>query len=116
VVDALNSALLNRQISPDLILHSDRGCQYASQEYRALLTSKGITQSMSRKGNCYDNAPQESFFGKFKSEWLPDHLYVTIKAARAAAFQYIEVFYNRKRSSSVLGYVSPETFEAAHAR
>jgi len=107
VVTALNNTLLSRKSSSGLILHSDRGVQYASQEYRAMLTENGITQSMSRKGNCYDNAVQESFYGKFKTEWAPEEIYATKAQAKAATFDCIEIVYNRKRSSSVLGCVSP---------
>ena len=112
LVDGLNNTLLSRKPSSDLILHSDRGVQYASRGYRALLASNGIRQSMSRKGNYYDNAVQESFYGKFKTEWMPEKPYATRSEAGASVFAYIEMFYNRKRVSSALGFVSPGTFEA----
>jgi transposase InsO family protein len=111
---ALRMAVAQRRPAPGLIHHSDRGVQYACVEYRRTLEEHGMHASMSHKGDCYDNAPQESFFGKFKTEWVPEKPYATREEARASAFEYIEAFYNRKRLHSSLGYVSPEAFEASH--
>lgn len=111
---ALAMAIKTRAPAPGLIHHSDRGVQYACLEYRRELERHGVRASMSRKGDCYDNAPQESFFGKFKTEWAPEKPYATREEARASVFEYIEVFYNRQRIHSSLGYVSPEAFEARH--
>ena len=112
--DALEMAL--RQRSPDegLIHHSDRGCQYASEDQREILTDHCMLGSMSRRGNCLDNAPVESFFGTLKTERVRRRRYRTRSEARRDLFQYIEVFYNRKRLHSALGYVSPVEFEAEH--
>ena len=90
--------------------HSDRGSQYASHEYRHLLAARGIRCSMSRRANCWDNAVAESFFSTLKVEWLDQHRFLTRAEARAAAFDFIEVFYNRQRRHSSLGYVSPEEY------
>ena len=93
--------------------HSDRGSQYASATYQALLARNGIECSMSRKGNCWDNAPVESFFGSLKTELVHNQIYLTRAAARHEVFEYIEVFYNRIRRHSALDYVSPAEFELA---
>ena len=112
---ALQMALTQRR--PDgphvLVHHSDRGCQYASREYQQLLRQHDITSSMSRSGDCYDNAMMESFFATLKTELVHQHDYATRDEARQSIFEYIEVFYNRARLHSALGYVSPEQFEAA---
>lgn len=113
VCDALNMALRSRRPGAGLLHHSDRGVQYACQEYRQLLQRHDITASMSGPGNCYDNAPQESFWGKLKTELVYLEHFATHAQARAAIFDYIECFYNRTRLHSSLGYVSPERFEAA---
>jgi transposase InsO family protein len=113
VRDALNMALRARRPGADLLHHSDRGVQYACAEYRRLLRAHGISVSMSRTGDCYDNAPKESFWGKLKSECVYLEDFATHAQARAAIFEYIEVFHNRTRLHSSLGYVSPEAFEAA---
>jgi transposase InsO family protein len=112
VRDALNMALRARDPRAGLLHHSDRGVQYACDEYRRDLESRGITMSMSRTGNCYDNAPAESFWGTLKTELVYLERFATREQARAAIFEYIEVFYNRTRLHSSLGYVSPERFEA----
>ncbi len=109
-IPALQMALGQRSISPGLVFHSDRGVQYADRDFRKLLATTGITQSMSRKGNCWDNAPAESFFHTLKLEL--DEEFATRDAARAALFEFIEQIYNRKRLHSSIGYVSPATFEA----
>ena len=111
--DALQMALLRRQCPAGLLHHSDRGVQYASDDYQHLLQSHGLTVSMSGKGDCWDNAMMESFWATFKTELIHQSSYATRAQARAAIFEYIEVFYNRKRLHSSLGYVSPESFEAA---
>lgn len=112
VIDALQMALTARQPPPGLLHHSDRGSQYASEEYQALLTQAQMVGSMSRKGNCYDNAPLESFFGTFKTELVFHQHYATQAEARLDIFEYIEVFYNRFRRHSALGYNSPVNYEA----
>jgi transposase InsO family protein len=113
VGDALKMALLHRRPGDDLLHHSDRGVQYASDEYQRLLIRHGITVSMSRRGNCWDNAMMESFWATLKTELIHQHRYATRQEARQSIFEYIEVFYNRKRLHSSLGYQSPESFEAA---
>jgi len=112
VIDALLMAISVRHPLPGLLHHSDRGSQYASDEYQALLTQYQMVASMSRKGNCYDNAPMESFFGTFKIELVFDRDYTTRNEARLDIFEYIEVFYNRYRRHSALGYKSPAHYEA----
>ena len=114
VIDALHMALDQRCPGPGLMHHSDRGSQYASCDFRQLLETHGITCSMSRRGNCYDNAPTESFFGKLKAEWVHGENYTSRHQARQHIFQYIELFYNRKRKHAALGYKSPATFEELH--
>ena len=104
-------ALSQRQPSQGLLCHSDRGSQYASADYQALLKEVGILCSMSRRGNCYDNAPVESFFSTLKRERIHRRQYTTRAAARTDIFQYIECWYNCKRRHSALGYLSPEQFE-----
>jgi len=113
VAGALEMALARHRPPAGLVHHSDRGSQYASAEYQALLANSGIVASMSRKGNCWDNAPMESFFSSLKTELIHDQLYLTRAAARHDAFDYIEVFYNRIRRHSALDYVSPADFEQA---
>jgi putative transposase len=112
VIDALQMALTARQPPPGLLHHSDRGSQYASQEYQTLLTQAQMVGSMSRKGNCYDNAPLESFFGTFKTELVFHQHYATRAQAKLDIFEYIEVFYNRFRRHSALDYKSPVNYEA----
>lgn len=111
VIDALQMALLARRPPPGLLHHSDRGSQYASEDYQALLTKHQLRCSMSRAGNCYDNAPMESFFGTLKTELVHHRRYVTRAEARTDIFEYIEVFYNRFRRHSALAYQSPVMFE-----
>jgi len=99
------------------LFHSDRGCQYTSREMRERLALLGITQSMSAKGYCYDNAKSESFFATIKREAFPDDCcFDTRVQARTAIFDYIETFYNRRRRHSALGYISPESFLKEHFR
>jgi transposase InsO family protein len=111
VIDALQMAVTTRQPPPGLLHHSDRGSQYASTDYQALLTKCHMHASMSRKGNCFDNAPMESFFGSLKSERVQQRHYRTRAEARTDLFEYIEVFYNRWRLHSALGYLCPVAFE-----
>lgn len=112
VVEALQMALTARRPASGLLHHSDRGSQYASHEYQALLTQAQMVGSMSGKGNCYDNAPLESFFGTLKTELVFHQQYATRAEARVDIFEYIEVFYNRFRRHSALGYKSPVEYEA----
>ena len=115
VMDALRMALGRRR--PDqagsLLHHSDRGSQYASHEFQRLLRDHKITCSMSRKGNCWDNAMMESFFATLKKERVHHEWYETREAARQSVFEYIELFYNPVRRHSALGYLSPEEYEQA---
>jgi len=111
VSKALENALSNRRPAAGLIHHSDRGSQYASLEYRNLLKAHGMVQSMSAKGNCYDNATMESFFGTLKSEQIYRRLYRCLAEARRDIFDYIEIFYNRQRMHTSLEGWSPEEFE-----
>lgn len=111
VCHALRNALRGRQPPPGMILHSDRGSQYASLEYRRILGSHGITQSMSARGNCYDNATMESFFGTLKSEQIHSRIYRTLIEARADIFDFIETFYNPCRIHTSLKGCSPNEFE-----
>jgi transposase InsO family protein len=106
-VDALVMALHRRRPPRGLLHHSDRGVQYASEPYRQVLDRHGIRQSMSRKGNCLDNAPMESFFASLKKEHVHHVRFHTREEARAAVFDYIEIFYNRQRLHSALGYRTP---------
>lgn len=108
---ALDQAITKRRPSPGLIHHSDRGCQYASARYRQQLALHGIIPSMSRSGCCYDNAAMESFFHTLKVELVGGRAFESRDHARAAIFEYIEVFYNRRRRHSAIGYLSPEAFE-----
>ncbi len=111
VIDALQVALGRRDASRGLLHHSDRGSQYASNEYQQLLEREGFVCSMSRRGNCYDNAVAESFFHTLKTELVHRHRYESRAEAHASLFEYIEGFYNRKRKHSALGYHSPSEYE-----
>jgi putative transposase len=111
VVDALELAVQRRLPGEGLLSHSDRGSQYASAHYQALLARHGITCSMSRKADCWDNAPMESFFASLKKELVHGADFATRAEARAALCEYIEVFYNNQRRHSSLGYVSPAEYE-----
>ena len=106
-VAAFQMALGNRPLSGDLLFHSDRGVQYACSAFREQLEGMPVQQSMSRKGNCWDNAVAESFFKTMKTEMVYHHKFTTRQQARLAVFEYIEGFYNRKRRHSALGYLSP---------
>ena len=111
MLEALHKAVAERHPAPGLIHHSDRGSQYASGEYQAALQQHGFVASMSGKGNCYDNAMMESFFHTLKVERVYRMIYHTWEEARRDLFEYIEMFYNRKRRHSALGYISPVAFE-----
>jgi transposase InsO family protein len=114
---ALEMALSQRRRPPRQLVHpTDRGCQYTATAYQARLADAGITVSMSRTGDCFDNALAESFFGSFKSELVDDAHWLTRRAARTAIFDWLEVFYNRQRLHSALEYSSPVAFEAKAAR
>jgi putative transposase len=112
VITALRMALNQRRHSQNLIVHSDRGAQFASAAYRQLLAQHGLTASMSRKGNCYDNAFIESFFSSLKYELIYHHRFSNFAQARTAIFDYIETFYNRIRLHSSLAYHTPINFES----
>jgi putative transposase len=114
VVDALEMAVAGRRPGAGLLAHSDRGSQYASDHYQRVLAADGIVCSMSGVGQCWDNAPVESFFGRLKSEVASSEMFATRDQARAEIFEYLEVFYNRVRRHSSLGFLSPEAFERAH--
>src|SRR5436305_3694817 len=111
VKQALHMALIQRQPGAGLVHHSDRGSEYASKSYQEMLHQHNIQISMSRKGDCYDNALIESFWGILKEECFGLEIFPTIKEAKTAIFEYIEVFYNRKRRHSSLGYLSPLDYE-----
>ena len=110
-LDALGMALARRRPPPGLLHHSDRGSQYASGDYQTALGRQGIVGSMSRRGDCWDNAVAESFFATLKVELVHEALWPTRAAARTALFDYIEVFYNQQRRHSSLGFLSPLAFE-----
>ena len=116
VVDALEMALARRLPlkGSTLVAHSDRGSQYASEHYQRRLLEERIVCSMSRRGDCWDNAPMESFFASLKKELVFHEDYATREEARASIFEYIEAFYNRVRRHSALGYVAPAEFERTH--
>lgn len=111
VNDALMMAVWSRKPKKGLLWHTDRGSQYASESHRKLLAQHHIIQSMSRKGNCWDNAVAESFFHSLKTEQVHHQHYVTRDEARQAIFDYIEVFYNRQRLHSANDYLSPVDYE-----
>jgi putative transposase len=115
VADALTMAIWRRGKLKGVIVHSDQGSTYASGSYRKLLQQNDLLCSMSRKGECHDNAVAESFFGTLKTELVDDEDYRTKDDAKQSIFEYIEVFYNRQRRHSYLGYVSPFEYERAHA-
>ena len=116
VLDALENAIRQRNPKAGLIFHSDQGSQYASQSFRELLTNKRIIQSMSGKGNCYDNAVAESFFHTLKTELIYWNSYKTRSDAKSSIFQFIEGFYNRRRRHSYLNYLSPFNFELLYLK
>jgi putative transposase len=108
---ALRNALMDRRVDKGIIFHSDQGIQYASEGFRKILRDNGFIQSMSRKGNCYDNAITETFFHTLKTELTHRTKYRTREEARQSIFEYIEIFYNRKRLHSAIGYCSPVEYE-----
>lgn len=112
VCDVLRMAIGRRRPPPGLIHHSDRGSQYAGQAYRDLLREHGLTPSMSRKGNCWDNAPMERFFGSLKRERTDPRLFATRDDSRTCVVDYIEMFYNSQRRHSYLDYVGPMEYES----
>ena len=111
VLSAMNMAISQRRPEAGLLHHSDRGSQYASDVFQDLLDDNKIVCSMSRKGNCWDNACIESFLGSLKTEWVGDKKYESNRQARNDIFKYIELFYNRKRRHAALGYLSPAAYE-----
>ena len=112
VCNALNMALFRRKFPTGVIVHSDRGSQYCSKKYQNMLKKHRLVCSMSAKGCCYDNAACESFFHTLKVELVHDEYYQTRVQARASLFEYINVYYNRQRRHSTIGYMTPEKFEA----
>ena len=116
IIDAFEMAVKSRRVEPGLVLHSDRGVQYRSGEYQRLLLEEGISASMSRKGNCWDNAAMESFFARFKVEALYAEDISSKGEAYSCVFEYIELFYNSHRRHSTLGYTSPNKFEENYLR
>ena len=113
VIDALMMAIWRRGKPIELLHHSDQGSQYTSEDFQRLLANQGILCSMSRKGDCWDNAAMESFFSTMKTERTARRSYVTRDEVRADVFDYIERFYNPRRRHSTLGQVSPDQFEKA---
>lgn len=114
VSSALRNAIHARQPGAGLLHHSDRGCQYTSDAYQQTLRTLGIVCSMSRRGNCYDNAVMERFFWSLKQEWSNHAVYEDLPAARLSVFEYIETFYNPRRIHQALGYKTPDQCEAAY--
>ena len=110
-INALNKAILRRQPGKNLMIHSDRGVQYASSDFRKTLKNNNFIQSMSRKGNCWDNAVAESFFHTLKTQLTHHVKYFNLQAAQQSLFNYIEIYYNRRRRHSTNGYKSPAAFE-----
>jgi transposase InsO family protein len=111
VCQALEMAHINRPNATGYLFHSDRGVQYASYEFQLLLKKYGLIGSMSRKGNCWDNAPCESFFHTMKNETVGKRIFNNLEEMKSCLFDYIEIFYNRKRLHSTIGYTSPESYE-----
>ena len=115
-LSALDSAIRSRRPGRGLLHHSDRGCQYTSAEYRRVLAELGITVSMSRRGNCWDNAVAESFFATIKTELVQTRRWSTRRELRQEVFEYLEIYYNRKRLHSSLDYRAPFEFEAMYEK
>jgi len=115
VSDTLTMALWRRKMPEGVLIHSDRGSQYCSHDYQTLLSHHKLVCSMSRKGNCWDNAVAESFFHTLKAECIHGERFKTREQLRRAVFEYIEVDYNRNRRHSAIGFISPMAFEAKHA-
>jgi transposase InsO family protein len=116
VMDALQMARWRRRPGKGLLVHTDRGSQYASGRFQTLLKDQGYVCSMSRKGNCWDNAPAESFFHTLKTELIHHRRFETREQAKQEIFEYIEVFYNRQRKHSTLGYRTPTEFDQLHRK
>ena len=110
VIKALESAYIRAGRPQGVLIHSDRGSQYCSNDYQKLIKEYGFICSMSRKGNCWDNAPMEAFWGKMKYEWLKEQHFKTRDEARAAVFEYVEIFYNRQRLHESNQYLTPEEY------
>ena len=110
VIRCFNQAKGRRGNPQGVLIHSDRGSQYCSNDYQKLLKKNNFICSMSRKGNCWDNAPMESFWGKLKQEWLNDQHFKTREEAKSAIFWYIEIYYRRKRTHQTNGYKTPEVY------
>jgi len=115
-ISALNMAIRHQRPAPGLIHHSDRGSQHCAKAYRAILQKNGLVASMSRKGNCYDNAPIESFWGSLKNEMVQHQRFETRAQAESAILEYIEIFYNRQRRHSRIGYLAPAVFAQSFTR
>lgn len=113
-IDALTRAVRDRRPSPGLLHHSDQGSQYTSHDYQSLVRRHGLVPSMSRRGNCHDNAPTESFFGSLKSELVHGRRFGTHAELRSALFDYIEGFYNTRRRHTSLGFHTPAEYEGRH--
>ena len=111
VIEPLEEALRYRKPENKLIFHSDRGSQYTSNDFKKILIQSKVIQSMSRKGNCWDNAVAESFFKTIKTECLNRYKFRNLKEVESTIFEYIEMFYNTRRLHSTLGYLSPDEFE-----
>ena len=111
ILEAFNMAISCRDLEKDILLHSDRGVQYRGHDYQNALKENGILCSMSRKGNCWDNAVIESFFGRFKVELIYAENYKTVEDTHTGIFEYIEMFYNKQRRHSAIGYMSPIEYE-----
>jgi len=116
VLEALTMAVSHRDVHKGTLIHSDRGVQYRANEYQEALRAYGLRCSMSRKGNCWDNAVMESFFSRLKVELIYAENYKTVEGARSGIFEYIEMFHNRARRHSALGYVSPQVYEQQYAQ
>lgn len=111
VYDTFNYVMARQSYPKGVMIHSDQGNQYYSRDFRALLLTNGAIQSMSRRGNCWDNAVTESFFHTLKGHIIHGSVYLTRKETQTTLFEYIEIFYNRKRRLSANGWISPEAFE-----
>jgi putative transposase len=111
VIKAFERVVAGGDVKAETIVHTDRGSQYASNNFRALLKTNECRQSMSRRGNCWDNAQAESFFSRYKAELLEDGMFESVEQARSETFSYVEGYYNRVRRHSALGYKSPDEFE-----
>ena len=111
ILEALEMAVSHRELRKDAVIHSDRGVQYRGNEYQEALRMHGLRCSMSRKGNCWDNAVMESFFSRLKVELIYAENYRAVDEARAGIFEYIEMFHNRRRRHSAIGYLSPHEYE-----